>query len=87
MEFTRTLLAQIDALYELYKLNGPRPVLAAWEEYCDLTGKPIEVDCQSRLVRGVMSGLDTDGALLVKTADGLERVLAGDVKPGQPAPR
>lgn len=87
VEFTRTLLAQIDALYELYKSHGPCPVLAEWEEYCDLTGKPIEVDCQSRLIRGVMSGLDTDGALLVKTADGLERVLAGDVRPAPPAPR
>jgi BirA family biotin operon repressor/biotin-[acetyl-CoA-carboxylase] ligase len=79
--FARVLLAQIDALYGIYLQHGARPVLSAWEKYCDLTGKPVEVDCQSRLIRGVMAGLDDDGALLVKTAGGFERVLAGDVRP------
>lgn len=85
LAFTRSLLQQIDTLYAAYLASGPRSVLAAWEEYCDLTGKPIVVDCQSRLIRGIMAGLDDDGALLVKTAAGsFERVLAGDVRPADP---
>lgn len=85
LAFTRSLLQQIDTLYAAYLASGPRPVLAAWEEYCDLTGKPIAVDCQSRMIRGIMAGLDDDGALLVKTAAGsFERVLAGDVRPADP---
>ncbi len=82
VEFTRSLLKQIDTLYDEYLRSGPRPVLAAWEEHCDLTGKSIVVDCQSRLIKGIMAGLDDDGALLVKTPSGtFEKVLTGDVRP------
>ena len=82
VEFARCLLKQIDVLYDEYLRTGARPVMAAWERHCDLTGKPVVVDCQSFLVKGVMAGLDDDGALLVKTPQGtFERVLAGDVRP------
>ena len=82
VEFARCLLRQIDLLYDEYLRTGARPVMAAWERHCDLTGQPIVVDCQSCLVEGVMGGIDDDGALLVKTGQGtFERVLAGDVRP------
>ena len=81
LAFARELLRQLDVLYQGYRKDGARPVLSAWEAYCALTGKSIEVDCQDRVIKGIMAGLDDDGALLVKTATGFERVLAGDVRP------
>ncbi len=82
--FTRSLLQHIDGLYTEYRRSGPRPVLAAWEESCDLTNKPIVVDCQNRVIKGLMAGLDDDGALLLKTPAGtFERVVAGDVRPDE----
>ncbi len=79
--FARSLLTQVDLLYRDYLENGARPVLSAWEAYCDWTGTMIEVDCQNLTIRGIMTGLDNDGALLVRTATGVERILAGDVRP------
>ena len=82
LSFTRTLLGHLDRLYGQYRLQGCDPILQAWQEYFALTGQEVEVDCQGRLLRGLVTGLDHDGALLLQLADGRqERVLAGDVRP------
>jgi BirA family biotin operon repressor/biotin-[acetyl-CoA-carboxylase] ligase len=82
LEFTRTLLQETDALYEIYLEQGSAPILSAWAELCDLTGKAVHVDCNELQVEGTMIGLGDDGALLVRTATGkIESVYAGDVRP------
>jgi BirA family biotin operon repressor/biotin-[acetyl-CoA-carboxylase] ligase len=80
--FARELLRQLDALYADLLQRGPAPLLAAWEERCDLIGKPVAVDeGRSGEVYGVVAGIDRDGALLLTVADGsTERILAGDVR-------
>lgn len=80
--FARALLRHLDSLYELYLEVGFPPVLKAWEAFFDLIGRQVEVDYQSRCVQGRVEGLDDDGALLLRLADGrAEKVLAGDVRP------
>ena len=80
--FTRELLQQLDALYQDYLAHGAAPILAAWSELSDLTGRRVVVDCQGTTIAGQVRGLGDDGALLVETAPGqIERVLAGDVRP------
>ena len=80
--FTRSLLQEIDALYQLYLDEGSVPIMSAWAELCDLTGKAVQVDCNDQKIEGTMVGLAEDGALLVRTATGkVENVYAGDVKP------
>jgi BirA family biotin operon repressor/biotin-[acetyl-CoA-carboxylase] ligase len=80
--FARTLLEQLDALYDEYLRRGPAPIMAAWEAHCDLIGKMVEVDeGGGGLVRGTVAGIDRDGALLLTLANGAtERILAGDVR-------
>lgn len=80
--FACTLLRQMDVLYDQYLREGFGPIMQAWQEFFVLTGQQVEVDCQGRLLRGLVIGLDEDGALLLRLADGSqERVLAGDVRP------
>jgi BirA family biotin operon repressor/biotin-[acetyl-CoA-carboxylase] ligase len=79
--FGRVLLEQLDTLYAEYLQHGPAPILAAWEARCDLVGKRVIVDGQGAPLRGVVVGIDRDGALLLTLADGsTERILAGDVR-------
>ncbi len=81
LAFVRELLRQLDTLYALFLEQGVAPILAAWEALCDLIGHPVEVDCHDRILHGTAEGLDPDGALRVRLANGqLERVLAGDVR-------
>lgn len=82
LDFTRALLRQIDSLYQVYLARGSAPILSAWSELCDLTGKTVLVDCNEQQIEGVMTGLAEDGALLVRTKTGkMESVYAGDVRP------
>jgi len=82
LDFTRTLLQEIDSLYQTYLDEGSEPIMAAWAELCDLTGKAVEVDCNQLKIAGTMIGLAEDGALLVRTATGkVENIYAGDVRP------
>ncbi len=82
LAFARTLYRYLDQLYLAYLDGGFEPIIRAWEELCDLVGRMVEVDCQSRVFRGTVEGLDTDGALLVRTPEGvLEKIMAGDVRP------
>lgn len=81
-DFARCLLRHLDRLYALYLESGFEPVLDAWKAYFDLCGRMVEVDYQDRRVTGCVTGLDSDGALLLDRVDGgRERVLAGDVRP------
>jgi BirA family transcriptional regulator, biotin operon repressor / biotin---[acetyl-CoA-carboxylase] ligase len=54
-------------------------VRPAWERYSALTGRRVTViDGAARMV-GVVRGIDSDGALLLETDDGPQRILTGDV--------
>ncbi len=50
-----------------------------WRDRCLLTGQTVSIDDGSRQVVGRCQGIDADGALLVKTADGHQRCLSGVV--------
>ena len=51
-----------------------------WAARLVTLGKPVTVTSTGAVLEGVAEGVDVDGALLVRLADGrLEKVLAGDV--------
>lgn len=52
----------------------------AWLDRAGPTGRPLRVKINDEETEGVYAGLDSDGALRLLTADGLEhRIAAGDV--------
>lgn len=82
LAFTRSLLRQLDDLYQLFLQQGIEPILQLWQALFPLLGRRVSVDQQGTLLRGRVEGLDGDGALLLRLDDGrLERILAGDVRP------
>ena len=82
LDFTRILLQKIDILYQIFLERGSEPVLDAWVQLCEMTGKAVRVDCNDLQLEGVMTGIAEDGALLVCTTKGrIERIYAGDVRP------
>jgi BirA family biotin operon repressor/biotin-[acetyl-CoA-carboxylase] ligase len=51
-----------------------------WNEACFILGKPIEIESDRDLVHGKALRIDRDGALIIRTDQGLiQRVVAGDV--------
>ena len=62
-------------LGELASADGK--LVERWQSLCTLNGKSIELQSGSRTVTGVCRGIDFDGALLVDTPTGPERLYAG----------
>ncbi len=80
LEFTRALLEALDDLYDIYLDSGYGPVREEWLTRCDFLGRKVRITFQENNILGTATGIDEEGALLVKLPDGgVERVLAGDV--------
>jgi len=80
--FCRRLCAELDRLYGEYAAAGEEAILNGWLAYFDLIGKVVTVSAPDRTLDGVVAGLAPDGALLLRRDDGgVERILAGDVRP------
>lgn len=72
-----SVLARLNATLASIEADGPAPLLAQWREWSpSASGAAIEWDGGT----GVSAGLDADGALLARTASGLTRIVAGEVR-------
>jgi BirA family biotin operon repressor/biotin-[acetyl-CoA-carboxylase] ligase len=87
MEGARTILLQRMAEHlGTWEAQGFLPIRNAWLARSHPLGEPLRVTAGGRSVEGVFVGLDTDGALLLDTDTGRERMVAGDVSIGPSAP-
>lgn len=78
--FTRSLISLLDALYDVFIINGFDPIREEWLARSTIQGKKVRVATGERDVEGTVTGIDPDGALILSLSDGvLHRVLAGDV--------
>lgn len=50
-----------------------------WSLVCSLTGTPVDVETSKGVRSGLCLGIDRDGALLLKTPNGTERIISGAV--------
>ncbi len=83
-EFSRILILQailvhLEGLYQEVLQKGFAPVLDAWRSLSLTLGQEVRVMGLKDEFSGVARDIDDDGALLVETAEGLKRVLTGDV--------
>jgi BirA family biotin operon repressor/biotin-[acetyl-CoA-carboxylase] ligase len=77
------LTAIVGGLLE-FEQAGLKPFLAEWRDADALRGRPVNVIAASELTCGLARGIDVHGALLVETAQGMQRFISGDVsvRPG-----
>ena len=78
--FLARLLRNLEQWLDTHEQEGFEPVRERWRELSSTLGQEVLVKAERRELRGVAEDIDTDGALLLRTEDGLERVLAGDVE-------
>jgi BirA family transcriptional regulator, biotin operon repressor / biotin---[acetyl-CoA-carboxylase] ligase len=79
----RTILLQrMQEHLTRWEQEGFLPIRAAWLARTHPLGEPLSVATGGDRVEGVFVGLDSDGALLLDTEHGRERVVAGDVSLG-----
>jgi BirA family biotin operon repressor/biotin-[acetyl-CoA-carboxylase] ligase len=76
------LAALLDALFRLfetYASAGFAALRGAWEQRNAFAGRQVCVSGEGEVITGVCAGVDDDGALLVRSEGGLQRILSGDV--------
>ena len=76
------LIRVLECLEELYlavKESGFEAVLTAWRRESITLGRMVNVIAPDKSYQGKAVDIDGDGALMVETEQGMERVLAGDV--------
>ncbi|MCX5829907.1 MAG: biotin--[acetyl-CoA-carboxylase] ligase [Deltaproteobacteria bacterium] len=80
IEIISGLLNLIETWYSVFLRTGFPGVRDAWLNYADILGRPIRVVFREDTQTGVVMGIDDDGTILMKSADGAtQRVIAGDV--------
>jgi BirA family biotin operon repressor/biotin-[acetyl-CoA-carboxylase] ligase len=76
------MLGELDRLYAGFLEHGFGPVREEWQQRCNANGREVVVsEGGDETTRGMFNGIDGDGALLVRSPDGVvERILSGDVR-------
>jgi len=75
------VLARLNGVLEELAKAGPPALIRRWLDLApSANGASIEWEASSGRRRGVTAGLAEDGALLARTPDGLERILAGEIR-------
>lgn len=72
-------LAQLAHWLARWQADGFAPIRAAWLARASGLGSEAAVMLAGRQQRGTFRGLDMDGAILLDTPDGAQRITAGDV--------
>lgn len=78
-ELFAEVLSAMDDLYADVEKNGFGGVFDEWRKYTVTLGQEVNVIGVKETYSGVAVDIDDDGALLIDTADGRRRFLAGDV--------
>lgn len=73
------ILAELQGLLDLYAVAGFAALRGAWEQRHAHAGRPVRILGEGRVLEGICQGVDEDGALLLRTDAGTQRVLTGDV--------
>lgn len=79
LSFFQEVLRNLEELYLKVMKEGFADLLQQWRQYSITLGQEIEVIGLDERYTGRAKDIDIDGALLVETATGIRKVLAGDV--------
>jgi BirA family biotin operon repressor/biotin-[acetyl-CoA-carboxylase] ligase len=66
---------------ERWREEGFAPIRRAWRTHAAALGEPIRVRLEPTTLHGRFVDIDQDGALLLESAGGFQRVAAGEVFP------
>jgi len=74
--------AVIECLFETmvrFEADGFEPFYEMWQQYDWLRGQQVQIESADGLIPGLVEGVDTDGALLLRTNDERRRFTSGSV--------
>ncbi|MBT2760695.1 biotin--[acetyl-CoA-carboxylase] ligase [Paenibacillus sp. ISL-20] len=79
-ELIKSIMAEMEVLYELYNEQGFEPIASLWEALSGTVGREVQVQTARDRFSGIATGLNRDGALLVRNQDDeLIPVYSGEI--------
>jgi BirA family biotin operon repressor/biotin-[acetyl-CoA-carboxylase] ligase len=80
--FTSTMLNELDRVYSEFLAHGFGPIREEWQKRCNANGRRVLVsDSGTECTGGRFIGIDSDGALLLRSDDNImHRITCGDVR-------
>lgn len=78
-EFAGALLENLLSAYSDYQIGGFAPFLSDWNRLDICRGQKIVLQLQDGHITGEAQGIDDQGALLIRTDNGIERYCYGEV--------
>jgi BirA family biotin operon repressor/biotin-[acetyl-CoA-carboxylase] ligase len=80
VKLLQRILEELDQRYLILRRDGTGPLVAEAGALCPMGGTIIRAQHRGRVLEGTVTGLDEDGALLVRLLSGpVVRLLAGEV--------
>lgn len=77
--FTAAFLTRLEEWLDRHAAEGFGPSRQAWRALSDTLGREVVARVEGRDVVGLADDIDETGALLVRSGERLERVVAGDI--------
>lgn len=78
-QITAALISQIVQVLSDYAVKGFKYYRQTWQSYDALFGLPVKVLGLAQTIEGTATGIDEQGAFLIKTATGIEAISGGEV--------
>ncbi len=78
-ELVAHLITEVVQALLHWQAHGFEWFLSQWQRYDCVTGQPVEMKTYDGVVRGRGLGIDSTGALLLETDQGIKRFYSGDV--------
>lgn len=79
LELLIAILEELEGVYQQAIATGFKEIFEQWRQQSITLGQAVNVIGVTNQFTGVAVDIDDDGALLVQTTEGVERVIAGDV--------
>ena len=61
-------------------MHGFDPFVSQWHRVDVLLGKAVQVEVEKGLIVGIARGINSRGALIIETTQGIQEVIAGEVE-------
>ncbi|MEL6546351.1 MAG: biotin--[acetyl-CoA-carboxylase] ligase [Myxococcota bacterium] len=79
LSFTQGILTELETRYGVWRESGFEGLHEEFERFHCLTGTEIRAQHGDSVLEGEVERVDHDGALLIRTQNGVERVRSGEV--------
>ena len=79
IEFMKLYIYSLDSLHEIWQERGFAKIVELWQAYAKGLNEAIEVHTSKGIKKGIFTGIDIEGRLLLRTETKIEAIFAGDV--------